>query len=35
MLILEADTEAEAREIVEGDVYYREGIWDIEKVSDD
>lgn len=32
VLIIESETEAEARKIVEGDVYYTAGIWDVEKV---
>jgi uncharacterized protein YciI len=34
VLIIESDTEAEARKIVEGDVYYTSGVWDVEKVCD-
>lgn len=32
VLIIESDTEAEARKIVESDVYYTAGVWDVEKV---
>lgn len=33
VMMAEADTEQEVREIIESDIYYRTGVWDKEKVS--
>ncbi|CZT25426.1 uncharacterized protein RCC_11158 [Ramularia collo-cygni] len=33
VIIIESDSEAEARRIVEGDVYYTSGVWDVEKIK--
>ncbi|KAK4610071.1 Derivative of benzaldehyde biosynthesis cluster protein C [Fulvia fulva] len=32
VMMAEADTEQEVREIIESDIYYRTGVWDKEKI---
>ncbi|KAK4496355.1 hypothetical protein PRZ48_012335 [Zasmidium cellare] len=32
-MIVEADTEAEVRKVIESDIYYTEGVWDASKVQ--
>lgn len=34
VLIIEDDTEAGARAIVESDIYYKTGVWDVAKVCE-
>lgn len=31
-MIIEADTKAEVEDVIKGDIYYKEGVWDASKV---
>lgn len=33
VMMAEADTREEVEELIKGDVYYKEGVWDADKVS--
>ena len=35
VMMAAADTEEEVREIIESDIYYKLGVWDASKVSED